>query len=241
MKKENVALHVAMSRAFVLAALFFAQACDKEYFDDSHQSQVLCSNLADYVLMDTLYIRTSDVAGGYDYVNYLRVFPAGMIFLSNDEQEPYIDRYDDTHWNNYRSPGDYATYANAFTGIDVVSDSEYNDIPAGGSLGSKVRIVSLSPYKWLLSRSTLTYDWSDIPEDYCTVDSRGCKYNALYPWEFPVNKYLADVTENDLVLLKAEELYLLFTETPSIKEQTITVTFREGDVSHSASVSVVFK
>lgn len=230
---------------YLLVAIpFMVFSCNKTEYNEREEGEYYECLIDIYTRMDSLEVNFwTELNALYPrakspddpwYTNY--------IYEGSNEWKALNKKYDDTHYNGYRVlPGQYNCYSNVFTGIEVVSDCEFNGIPAGDDLGSKVRIVARSPYKWLLSKATLSYDWSDIPEDYYIVDANSCKYNGFKWCEFPVNKQLSDLTQDDFVLLETERFYLLFTETPSVKEQNITVTFREGDKSYSATVAATFE
>ena len=106
---------------------------------------------------------------------------------------------------------------NDFIKIDVTSDRDFNNIPAGASLATKVRLIAVSPKKWLMSGGARTYSWDQMPSDYTKFGNR----HFQIPEVFPICFY--------------------FIETPAIKEHKITVTFYEKEKSISSSVKYVFQ
>lgn len=145
--------------------------------------------------------------------------------------------YDDTHFNSYFGiPGGYSVYGNDFTAVDLISDTDFNGIKAGESLGGVVKLLALSPYRWLTSGSKVTFDWNQYNDDLFL----SCIEKTIAQL-FPVNGFLKDLTAEDLKLLGTRPLQLYFTELPSIKEHTLTITFYEGESSYAASTKVVFE
>ncbi len=179
--------------------------------------------------------------------NFIRLSKADPTrFLSSRERDSLTKKYHDYHWQrNVALFQEYTTYSNEFTGITVISNADFNGIPAGQPLDSKVRIVALSPYRWLKSESLLTYDWSEAPSDYDVQNDHGWLYSRYYwhlpPEVFPVNKTLTDLVPEDLLLLFEQSLYLLFTETPEIKEHNLRITFKNPRKDVVAEGVVRFK
>ena len=105
---------------------------------------------------------------------------------------------------------------NHFTGIDVTSDTLFNDVKPGESLGD---IVVLN---WLSAAPTIE-----------------AKNNYIFKPK-PYSKLIRDITEADLFLIQ-DGFYLIFTETPSIKEHSITVSFMDKDTTITGTGHFVFK
>lgn len=165
------------------------------------------------------------------------------ITLNNSEAErvPLMEmrqRYDDTHYNSYKRMGYYVVYANDFIAMDLVSDTDFNGIKAGESLGGIVRLHSLSPYRWLISGSKVTFDWTLFNDvTFWPNNTSALPIKQL----FPVNSYLKDLSPNDLKLLMVNHTFLYFEELPTIKKHTLTLTFYEADSAISSSTQVVFQ
>ncbi len=69
--------------------------------------------------------------------------------------------YGDTHYNKPTCPGGPYVLCNEFERIDVVSDKDFNDIPAGSSLGSVVEFFAVSAKPFIDSGYNPSYGWSD--------------------------------------------------------------------------------
>lgn len=105
---------------------------------------------------------------------------------------------------------------NNFIGIDAISDAQFNDVAPGESLGD---IVVLN---WLSAAPTIE-----------------AKNNYIYEPK-PSSKLIREITETDLFLIQ-DEFYLIFTETPAIKEHNITVSFMDKDTTITGTGHFVFK
>ncbi len=164
-------------------------------------------------------------------------------WLDDAEVDNLSKKYNDKHWNRVSSWKRYSVYSNEFTGISVVSDTDYNNIPAGYPLDPIVRIMTISPYRWLNSNGTLTYDWTNAPTDYSLVhwEMVGPRYEYFDKELFPVYKCITDLKPEDLMLLNMHSLYLLFTETPEIKEHNLKITFKDPRKDVVAEGTVTFK
>lgn len=180
----------------------------------------------------------------YDSNPVLRIdFEVGR-WLDNVEVDNLTEKYNDKYWNRYisiypQTLSRTSCYSNEFTGITVISDTDYNSIPAGQPLDPIVRIMATSPYRWLSSNGKLTYDWANAPADYSLV----LKHNPknIYVELFPVYKYIQDLVPSDMLLLNIHSLYLIFTETPAIKEHNLKITFKDPRKDVVAEGSVKFK
>ncbi len=146
-------------------------------------------------------------------------------------QKEMIEKYDDTHYNKGRLPYSYAALVNDFTGIEVISDTEFNELAAGEKLNSKIRFQALSPYKWLISKGEDEYDWGDKA------------YTGKYriPEYHQVDKPLQDIAPEDLMLLAPGSVNLVFTETPAAHYHTLTVKITDRDSTFTATKEVCFQ
>lgn len=177
----------------------------------------------------------------------------GMIFIEYEAKEydnheddetstPYnnlAERYDDFGYGGAVHPGMYRAICNEFTGIDVVSDHDFNDIPAGESLGGVVMLLTSSAKHYIESKYTDGYDWGNLPEDYI-VDGKRLITESFEPGFWPVYGALDLLDPFELVLLHWEVLWLKFTETPAIKEHNLTITFSDAKNDFSCELAYTF-
>ena len=149
--------------------------------------------------------------------------------------------------NDYNYSGKYfkrECYVNSFTGVDIYSDTEFNGIAPGKSIASKVKLFALSPYKWLTSKQTVSYDWNNSPIDVNNILGNERKYEyltELIPQNHPVFKFISDIDASDLRYLNADFVFLYFPETPDNKEHTFTLVFKEGEKEYKGSYFMTFK
>lgn len=147
----------------------------------------------------------------------------------------------------------YETLTNEFDSIMVTSNADFNGRAAGSSLGDVIRLVAFSPYKWLKSGCSITYNWIPIPKDYRTAfpevesvstveDLRHTgDWRLFCPEHYPVNDYLSNLKKDDLLLLNKNDFIILFTETPSVKHHKLTISFFESDRVISNAVEIDFE
>lgn len=221
----------------LLSTLLIACSCEWEEKGRIGPDMSTFKEMIDcYIIADEFELTFS-----YDY-SFLRISPAQKRILYGDEEKALTLKYDDTHYNKKRLPGTYWAYATEFTSITVTSDTEFNGIPPGENIGGKIRLVAVSPYRWLKSTSTLYYDWSVIPQDYKTItESLGVfSLFEFCPENHPVNKLLTSLTPEDLLLINPQCLYLLFTEDPQIKTHNLTINIFAGDNVISTTQEVTF-
>lgn len=170
----------------------------------------------------------------------LKVYDHGDQWIYGSKKDELSRKYDDTHYQRMLYPGTYASFANAFSAITVISDTEFDGIAPGEDLGSRIRIVAVSPYKWLRSKGTETCAWTPLSDDFVSLYSKGERADFLRPENHPVNEWLTSLAPEDLLLLNVNSIRLLFTVTPSVRTHALTVTFSEGERRFSATVDVVF-
>ena len=103
---------------------------------------------------------------------------------------------------------------NGFTGIDVTSDAQFNDVAAGESLGE---IVVMN---WRTAAPIIQA-------------KKGSSAKAF-------SKTLSRITAQDLYLMTSS-FWLTFTEQPAIKEHNITVSLMNKDTTITATGHFVFK
>lgn len=172
----------------------------------------------------------------YEENNGLFYFENKGEYADNETRERLWKEYDDYHYNKVQVEP-LLVSMNDFIKIDVTSDRDFNNIPAGASLATKVRLIAVSPKKWLMSGGARTYSWDQMPSDYTKVGNR----HFQIPEVFPVNGLLSEITPEDLKLLIVSHICFYFIETPAIKEHKITVTFYEKEKSISSSVQYIFQ
>lgn len=210
----------------------------------SEETGILQDGFTSESLIEAYYLATS--------FNPIRIVytdgaPIGMgecpvsFIVTEAEKAPLSEmrqKYDDTHYHSFIPyHGYYSVYANEFTAVDLVSDTDFNGIQAGESLGGIVRLHALSPYRWLASESKDTFDWKRYDDTTFWPNKSAFPISQL----FPVNHFLKDLTTDDLRLLMWGHTFLYFEELPVIKNHTLTLTFYEGETAFSASTQVVFQ
>ncbi len=151
----------------------------------------------------------------------------------------FREKYDDCHYNGAQIPGGYSALINEFHKIEIVSDTEFNGVPAGESIADKVIIFAVTPYPWLKSGSAVTYAWNESMVEH----SFFCRLGPWFtlPQMYLVNKKVSSLTEDDLQLLCPEHIYFRFIEKPEIKTHNITMRFIEKEKSLESSVEVIFE
>ena len=172
----------------------------------------------------------------YEENNGLFYIGSNGNYADKETRERLWKEYDDYHYNKVQVEPLHVSM-NDFIKIDVTSDRDFNNIPAGASLATKVRLIAVSPKKWLMSGGARTYSWDQMPSDYTKFGNR----HFQIPEVFPVNGLLSEITSEDLKLLIVSHICFYFIETPAIKEHKITVTFYEKEKSISSSVKYVFQ
>lgn len=219
----------------MLCLCFVAVSCNRtvERYDEPRVRE---NYIQAYYSIDSLSFHSFSASD-----NSLKLVGKGK-WLSASENDYYKDYYDDKHNTIPLALGATAAYSNCFDKIEIVSNTDFNGIAAGGSLSAVVKFVALSPCKWLFSGCESCYDWANIPDDYTK-----CKYVipegkvrlALYP----VDKLVSELTADDLVLLMYRPggyFGFVFLESPENKDHIITITFFEKDKNYSVKKSLHF-
>ncbi len=101
-------------------------------------------------------------------------------YADKETRERLWKEYDDYHYNKVQVEPLHVSM-NDFIKIDVTSDRDFNNIPAGASLATKVRYIAYSPYKWLTSGCSQTYSWDQMPSDYTKFGNRHFQIPELFP------------------------------------------------------------
>jgi len=199
---------------------------------DDHPGVVSEHIVSQFINVSSIELKYNE----YEENNGLFYFENKGEYADNETRERLWKEYDDYHYNKIRVEPLHVSM-NDFIKIDVTSDRDFNNIPAGASLASKVRYIAYSPYKWLTSGCSQTYSWDQMPSDYTKFGNRHFQIPEL----FPVNGLLSEITPEDLKLLIVSHICFYFIETPAIKEHNVTVTFYDKEKSISSSVKYVFQ
>ena len=121
--------------------------------------------------------------------------------------------------------------------IQVVSNADFDEAhPQGASLNDVIRLISVSPKKFIDSSYQSTYDWkTNSPEAFKyepTLDNFGSSGGRLD--YHPIEKKLSDITPEDMLLAGFETdcfAYLIFEAEPTVAkthELTITIHTNNG-------------
>ena len=138
--------------------------------------------------------------------------------------------YGDTHYNKPTYPGGPYVLCNEFERIDVISDRDFNDIPAGSSLDSVVELLAASAKPFIDSGYDPSYGWPDNAPAAYYRDGEPIMCGT-YGGFSPVYGVLSDLRAEDLKLLYFSYvgcMYLSFLEEPAVKEHTFTVTMQDA-------------
>lgn len=143
-------------------------------------------------------------------------------------------------------PGGYIL-CNRFSSIRITSTADFNEIPAGESLSSKIMLFTWSVWPSIQAGKDLKE--RDGEKD---LYSRYFYFNPIPKCHSysPVNKLLDDLDEGDLFYLGADNSHIrpevcpalfMFTEIPEVKQHVFTVTYFEGDLTWSVDIPADFR
>ena len=113
-------------------------------------------------------------------------------------------------------------------GITITSSEDFNGIPSGESLASKIMLLSWSVWPSVKAGKDIGHSKNDLY----------CQYLFFNPIpDFPCYSYIAkqldSLSEDDLYLLAADRdrapVMFLFTELPAQGQHVFTITYTEGD------------
>ncbi|MBR1706036.1 MAG: hypothetical protein IJ721_04510 [Bacteroidales bacterium] len=157
-------------------------------------------------------------------------------YLSVEEAASLRDEIGDNsgHFLKQENPSLYDALVNPFNLIEIVSSSDFNEIPAGASLNEKTWIVASRALPVIDGKGNYKFDITSVPQDL----SMFRKY--LNTEFYPVCKRVSDVAPEDLYLIWPHEILLVFIETPAIPEHIFTVTLHDGERTYSMEVSGTF-
>jgi hypothetical protein len=187
------------------------------------------------------FIKTTSIAG--DYYNdcqAIRIVAKGDV-VSNQKSAEFIeliDHFGDNAYNRRRMTHPYPAIANEFDAIEITSNKDFSeDLSAGASLAGVLKLLAISPAKYIKSKYTEPFKWAENePEEF-----KGLSFNNDRGY-YPVFKTVSELTAEDMLLINPDLFFLRFTEIPSInKEHTFIITLKYGGKSLSTNVDVVFE
>jgi hypothetical protein len=187
------------------------------------------------------FIKATSIAGDYlnDY-QAIQINAKGNA-VSNPESAEFIELinyFGDNAYNTRRMSRPFPAIANEFDAIEVTSNKDFSeDLPAGTSLASVLKLLAISPAKYIKSKYTESFNWAENePEEF-----KGLSFNNDEGY-YPVLKTVSELTAEDMLLINPYLLLLRFTEIPSInKEHTFTITLKYGEKRLRTDVDVVFE
>ena len=114
---------------------------------------------------------------------------------------------------------------------------DFNDIPAGGSLASKMMLFTWSVWPSVKAGKDVGHQNTDL---YCQYF-----YNPIpdFPSYSYISKQLDSLVKDDLYLIGATDrapVMFMFTELPEIRQHVFTVTFTEGENTWSIQIPADF-
>ena len=163
----------------------------------------------------------------------------GEKFHGGDQYETFCNEFGDITYNRAVSqdPSVVMSYSNRFDSLDITSDSDFNDVKAGETLSEKVIYRSATAMPYIDSGYLIGGAWTqDVLNE---LESVGFEYWPDLCFH-PIVKKLSDLTSDELLLSPFGFMSLRFIESPSIKEHTLTVVFREGNKEIKGQLEVVF-
>ena len=168
-------------------------------------------------------VRKDDQISGAQYSVYLSVVGQGKTLSGNS----LCTYYNDRSYNREIVPHSTQAIASTLTTIDLVSDSDFDERhKAGASLADITFLAGASPYDYIQSGYTKTFDWKNAPPFY--------EQNQLYIWygsnDSPLYMRLSEIDSRDLTLLNPI-FFLTFESQPTLSKShkfTLTVTDEKG-------------
>lgn len=126
---------------------------------------------------------------------------------------------------------------NRLDGITITSTADFNDIPAGSSLASKIMLFTWSVWPSVKAGKDVGHQNSDL---YCQYF-----YNPIpdFPSYSYMSKQLDLLAQDDLFLISAADrapVLFMFTERPEIKQHVFYITFTEGEKTWSLQIPADF-
>lgn len=163
----------------------------------------------------------------------------GEKFHGGDIYETFCNEFGDTTYNREvaQDPSVVMSYSNRFDSLDIISNSDFNDIKAGETLTEKVIYRSATAKPFIDSEYLIGGEWTQ--EVLNELEFVGTEYWPDLGFH-PVIKKLSDLTSDELLLPAFGFMSLRFMESPTIKEHTLTVVFREGTKEIKGQLDIVF-
>lgn len=147
-------------------------------------------------------------------------------------------KYGDTHYNKRLLQFSNIALDKTFSKVDIISNADFNSYPAGTSLAHITRFSGASPYPFISRGYKGKYDWNRVQEGWEDIyNPEGAHLDGGYS---PVNEMISDLNEQNLKMLHPDNNTVRFTETPSIKLHTFTITFYEGGNEYSGKIDIDF-
>lgn len=196
----------------IIAALSF-ESCDtvREEKEISGAQYSICY-IQDYIEVENLCVRGNS--------NYFNIVGQGKTIPGNS----LCTAYNDKSYNREIVPHLTKAITNCFTAIDIMSDSDFDERhKAGASLADIMFLAGASPYGYIRSGYTKTFDWEHAPSFY--------KQNRLSEWycsnDSPVYIRLSEIDNHDLILLNPT-FFLVFESQPTLsKSHRLTLTIQD--------------
>lgn len=166
--------------------------------------------------------------------------------LSQDEWEEYIQETGESkHRFAHYTESDGGTHALAhkIDRIEIVSNNDFNDIPAGSSLTSKFLFLSASAWPVIQVGRVIRLNKEEDRAN--TVFGQYFGYYYFNLSFTPVQGLLSELAPESLYLLEYDTFHapavLLTEEIPEIKTHIFTVTYYEGEKEWRVDFPVNFK
>lgn len=197
------------SISLIILVLFFG-SCDTVRKDDQISgAQYSVCYIQDYIEVENLSVRGNS--------KYLSVVGQGKSISGNS----LCTYYNDRSYNREIVPHSTEAITNCFTAIDIVSDSDFDERhKAGASLADITFLAGASPYDYIQSGYTKTFDWKNAPLFF--------EQDQLYKWynpnDSPIYIRLSEIDNRDLILLNPI-FFLTFESQPTLsKSHRLTLT-----------------
>lgn len=206
----------------------------QEQVDDIGKSTFSKHYISDFTIAESLTMKQD--ANNALVVN---LYLDGEKFHGGDQYETFCNEFGDITYNRAVSqdPSVVMSYSNRFDSLDITSDSDFNDVKVGETLSEKVIYRSATAMPYIDSGYLIGGAWTqDVLNE---LESVGFEYWPDLCFH-PVVKKLSDLTSDELLLSPFGFMSLRFIESPSIKEHTLTVVFREGNKEIKGQLEVVF-
>lgn len=225
---------ISMYRVLIgITGIILMCSC-QEQVDDIGKGTFSKHYISDFTIAESLTMKQD--ANNALVVN---LYLDGEKFHGGDQYETFCNEFGDITYNRAVSqdPSVVMSYSNRFDSLDITSDSDFNDVKAGETLSEKVIYRSATAMPYIDSGYLIGGAWTqDVLNE---LESVGFEYWPDLCFH-PVVKKLSDLASDELLLSPFGFMSLRFIESPSIKEHTLTVVFREGNKEIKGQLEVVF-